>query len=129
MSLFTNESYNGQKIQNVDHITVNLVAASTAQTIFVAPTDYKVVAAHVSFGTASTSGTVNVEILPQGTAKGSGALVFGTGLALSGTANTTVTLAAPSNKILVAGQRLAIVLGGTLTGLVDGYLQLELAKV
>src|SRR5882724_8476462 len=101
MSLFTGEKYDGYKIQNFDHITVNLAAASVAQTIFVAPVDYQIIAAHVSFATVSTSGTVNVEVLPQGVAKGSGTAVFTAPLSLAGTANTTVTLTAPSNKIVI----------------------------
>lgn len=129
MSLFRGESYDGYKIQNLDHITVNLVAASTAQTIFVAPVDYKIVAVHVSFATASTAGTVTVEKLTAGQAKGAGTALLTAPLALSGTANTVVTVEAPTNNYIPKGSRVAIVLAGNLAGLVDGYLQLELAKV
>jgi|SRR5882757_5285132 len=128
MSLFSGEQYEGLKIQNTDQLTVNLSAASVAQTIFVAPVGYKVIAAHVSFATASAGATVNVEVLGAGVAKGSGTSVFATALALTGTANTVVTTAAPTGNNIPQNQRLAIVLSGSLVGLVDGYLQLEVAK-
>jgi hypothetical protein len=72
-------------------------------------------------GTASTSGTVNVERLTSTTAKGSGDNVLATAFSTAGTANTVLTKDRVDlqNRQLSAGDRLAIVSGGTLTNLLD----------
>lgn len=138
MSLFSNEvptlgegtTVAGLKVQNVAHINVLLVAASTAANVFIAPVAYKVTSVREVHGTAgSTGATVNLEIIPSGTAAGSGATGVITPLALNGTANTPQTATLGTNTIIPAGSRLGTVLAGTLTGLANGLLEISLARV
>lgn len=129
MSLFSHEKYDGYRIQNSVLIEVPLTATSVSSTVFIAPTDYQVLNAKISFATASTSGTVNLEVLNAGAAKGTGTLVYATALPLSGTANTPVSTVAPQKNYIPSNRRVATVIAGTLTGLVDGLLQIELVKV
>lgn len=100
-----------------------LGATSASQTVFVCDNisgNFKVAAVSVSFGTASSSGTLQVEV-----ATGTQAVAAGTNqltgtISLSGTANTTVNgtvIASPTT--IAAGNRLNIILGGTLTSLAN----------
>lgn len=137
MSLFSNENLadntqvNGMKIQNVAHLVVPLAAASTNATIFNATVPYRVVSATTIFGTAGGSGaTVNLEVIPTGTANGSGtATVLSAAQALTGTTNTPVKAVLGAGTLIPAGSRLGTVLAGTLTGLANGVIQLALARV
>lgn len=75
----------------------------------------EVMAVVLTFGTASTSGTVLVEKLTGTTAKGAGTAITNA-LSASGTANTpvTATIVRTASQLLV-GDRLALRSGGTLT--------------
>src|SRR5690348_16660661 len=80
--------------------SANLSATSTSQVIFTAPPlvgggagnlgQYALAGVQVRFGTASTSGTLQVEKTPSGTAVGSGTNLLTGTVSLSGTANTTL---------------------------------------
>lgn len=93
---------------------------------------YKFVSASVTFATASSSGTLQVQKCPVGTAAGSGtALLTGT-MSLAGTAGTTVdgtTITTATSLALAATDRLALDFGGTVTSLVGCYVTLRFKKL
>jgi hypothetical protein len=110
-------------------ITVPLTATDATRTVFIATTAMRLKAVSRIFSTASTSGTVTVSKDTGTTAPGGGtALLTGT-LALSGTANTVVNgtlISTTSTLQLAAGDRIAIVIAGTMTNLVGGIVTLSL---
>lgn len=140
MSLFSNESptlsslatANGQKIQSVDHILVNLSSASVNANVFIAGGDaYKVVGVREVHGVVGGTGaTVNLEVIPSGTANGSGtATVLTAALDLHGAvANTPQTGTLGTGTLVPSGSRLGIVMAGTLTGLADGLLEISISR-
>lgn len=76
----------------------------------------------VSFTTASTSGTLQIEKLEGTTAPGSGTNILTSAFSLSGTANTVMTKTTRdmnSSRVFYPGDRMAFVDGGTLTNLTD----------
>lgn len=82
------------------------------------------------FTTASSSGTLQVESASGTTALGSGTSQLSSALSLSGTANTTVNgvlIASPT--VLNAGDRLGIILAGTLTSLAGCCVTITLKRV
>jgi hypothetical protein len=75
------------------------------------------------FATASSSGTLTVEKLTGTTAPGSGTVLLTGTLALSGTANTVANgtlIATVASLTLAIGDRIGIVIAGTMTSLVGG---------
>lgn len=104
-------------------ITAFLTATDVTRAILVCQRPFTLVAASSVFATASVSGTVNLEKLTGTTAPGSGIALLQAVLALSGTANTvangTLTATAASLNFAV-GDRLGIVIAGTMTSLVGG---------
>lgn len=91
---------------------------------------YKVRAASVVFGTASTSGTLQVEV-----ATGTQAIAAGTNqltgtMSLSGTANTTVNgtvIASPTT--ISAGARVNLIFAGTVTNLANTTVNVLLQRL
>lgn len=76
----------------------------------------------VSFATASTSGTLQIEKLEGATAPGSGVNIFRSAFSLSGTANvvtTKTTRDMNASRVFYPGDRMAFVDAGTLTNLTD----------
>lgn len=76
----------------------------------------------VSWTTASTSGTLQIERLTGTTAPGSGTNILASTFDLAGTANTVNSKSGSSlaaNRQFKAGDRMALVDGGTLTNLTD----------
>lgn len=110
-----------------------LGASSSSQTIFVADNvsgSYVIAAVSASFGTASSSGTLQVEVAGAGVAVGSGTNQLSAAISLSGTANTTVNGTVNASPTTVtAGSRINIILGGTLTGLANGCVNVVLQRV
>lgn len=121
-----------------------LSATSTSQSVFIAPPaasvasgflplgSYQLVGVSVVFGTASTSGTLMVEKTPSGTAVGSGTNLLTGTISLAGTANTTLNgtlVSNPNTLTLNAGDRISIVLAGTLTSLANCAVTLFIARV
>lgn len=141
MSLFSGENpqlgssatVDGLKIQNVAHLDVVLTSTSANANVFIAPTAYKITAVREVHGVVGGSGaTVNLEVIPSGTANGSGVAVLPTALSLVTTVNVPHTAVLPTNGdllIIPAGSRLGTVVAGTLTGLGDALLQISLTRL
>lgn len=113
-----------EEIENKDgfYVTANLVdtlsqTAANYGIIFIACRPCEVLEIREVHGTASTSGTVNVEKLTGTTAKGADLAICVAAFSTAGTANTVLTKVGTSlqNRQLAAGDRLALVSGGTLT--------------
>jgi len=112
-----------------------LSATSTSQVVFISNDSYQVADVRVTFGTTSTSGTLQVEHLTGVQASGAGTAVLSGTVSLSGTANTPVTgsllAAGATNNAaiqLATGDRLGIVLAGTLTGLANCTVTIYLTR-
>jgi hypothetical protein len=133
-------------------LQLQLAAAPAAggQFIFIAPWQCEVVALRATFAAASASGTLDLRRftqagLPQapGTAANGTTVIelLSSPLSLSGTANTTVqatqyplsapglTRVAADGQVLQAGDQLALVFGGTLTGLTFLLVQVEVIQL
>lgn len=112
---------------------LGLGASSTSQTVFVADNlsgTYVIAAVSARFGTASSSGTLQVEVAGAGTAVGSGTNQLTGTVSLSGTTNTTVNgtvIASPTQ--ITAGQVVNIILAGTLTSLANCAVNIVLQRV
>jgi hypothetical protein len=116
--------------------TQNQVAAATyavSHTIYVNDNlsgTYQVAAVSAVFGTASTSGTLQVEV-----ATGTQAIAAGTNqltgtMSLSGTANTTVNgtvIASPTT--ITAGSRINLIFAGTVTNLANASINIVLKRI
>jgi hypothetical protein len=130
--LFSNEKMDtsGGVIQTIEPAGLFLTAASATQIVFACPAGQTFMVSEVRsiFSGASSSGTAQLEVLTGTQAPGSGTAITGT-ISLSGTANT-LTVTAPTTKVVMAaGSRLNVILAGTLTGLVGGYIQVTLKRV
>lgn len=91
---------------------------------------YVVAAVTSVFGTASTSGTLQVEVATGTQAVGAGTNQLTAPISLSGVTNTSLNgtvIAAPTT--IVAGARVNVILGGTLTGLANDCLNIVLQRV
>jgi len=132
------------KVQVEEFVAViNLAAASTAnQDVFIAAPggNYQVTGVTATFGTASSSGTLDVVKATGTTAIGSGTSVMTGTISLAGTANTPVhgtlsstisslQLAGAANGASTGGDRLGIKLGGTLTSLANCLVQIRLKRI
>lgn len=124
-------------VQTYELIQINnLAAASVSQTALVMPKTgtsnlpnfglYRLVYVVATFGTASTSGTLQVEKATSTQAIGAGTNLLQATISLSGTANTPVDStgsAAPitnlSTRTFAAGDRCNLILAGTLTNLAN----------
>jgi len=110
-----------------------LTASSTSQTLWVNPNvggTYKIVAATVTQGTASSSGTMQVEVATGTQAIGGGTNQLTGTMSLSGTANTPVNgtvIASPTT--IAAGNRINIILAGTLTSLANCVVTITLQRL
>lgn len=90
---------------------------------------YAVAAVEVNFGTASSSGTLQVEVASGTTAVGSGTNQLTGTVSLSGTANTPVAgavIAAPTT--ITAGSRINVIFAGTVTGLANCVINVVLQR-
>ena len=99
-------------------------AATSAnyQRFWTAPAKCVVDSVVASWATASSSGTLNVEKVPSGTAQDSGTDLLSATISTAGAADTnnTGTLSTTAATLeLAAGDSLALVDGGTLTNLVS----------
>lgn len=131
--LGSNATAGGYKIQNVFHAVVNLSASSTAQTVFIAPTGYKIVSIQELHAVVGGSGaTVTLEKCTGTQAPGAGVAMLSTPVTLTSTANTvksTTLSTTTANTVLATGDRINTVLAGTLTGLAGCTLQILLARL
>lgn len=114
-------------------VTVNnLGASSTSQTAFVADANYIFTAVTETHGTASSSGTLQVE-----KATGTQAIAAGTNMltgtiSLAGTANTPLagTLVTTASTVAIAaGNRVNLIIGGTMTSYANGSVVLTFVRV
>jgi hypothetical protein len=90
----------------------------------------KLVGVSGTFSTTSTSGTLQVEVCPVGTAAGSGTDQLTGTMSLAGTAGVSVAgtvIAAPT--AINAGDRIALDFGGTVTNLVNLYVTLRFKRL
>jgi len=124
----------GTLIPTTEYVqSTTLTASSTSQTIWVNPNvggTYKITGATVTFGTASSSGTMQVEVATGTQAIASGTNQLTGTMSLSGTANTPVNgtvIASPTT--IAAGSRINIILAGTLTSLANCVVTVSLARV
>ena len=87
---------------------------------FIAPYAIEVIQVAVAYSTASTSGTLQIEMLEDGVAAGSGDSLLESTISLSSTANTAIVRKGrelTSTRTLEAKGRIGLVDGGTLTNL------------
>lgn len=120
-------------IPKVTHIEAVIPAAAGNLTVFVSPgvtTTYKIGAVSAVFSTASTSGTLQVEVATGTTAPASGTNQLTGTVSLAGTANTTVTgtLISPATTI-VNGDRINLIFGGTMTNMAGGHVTITLMRI
>lgn len=118
------------KIIPFELVTQQLLASTISQAIFVADDNYQVVSVQAVADVLGGAGaTVTVEVLTGVQAPGGGVAQLGAALVLNGTAHQVqvgALIAAPTT--LAAGNRLGIVMAGTLTGLV-GSITVKLKRV
>jgi hypothetical protein len=104
----------------IEEFTIPLTAASVSQAFFIADDNYQVVSVSAVAEVLGGAGaTVTVEVLTGVQAPGAGVAQLTAALALNGVAHTVVNgtlIAAPTTA--VSGNRIGIVMAGTLTGLV-----------
>jgi len=135
------------KMQVIECVSVFLPAAANAvnQPIFINPPaasvasgtfpmgQYSLVGCSVRFGTASTSGTLQIERTPSATAVGSGTNLLSGTVSLAGTANTVVngvpsTSLSAANQVLAPGDSLSLIFAGTLTNLANCAITVFLSR-
>lgn len=112
-----------EQFESTRTISVPLSAA-TGQTLFTAPVAMTITGVKVAYSTASTSGTLTLSKDTGTTAAGAGTAILASTVSLAATANTGYSGALVTTEdtlVLDAGDRLGLVLAGTLTNL-DGLI-------
>jgi hypothetical protein len=130
-SLGNQATANGLKIDATERVNVSgLSATSATQTIFIADIPMTVTGIQVVYGVTSSSGTLQLSKDTGITAPGAGTSLLSATVNLAGTANTVIAgaLVTTSAVNMAAGDRLALVLGGTLTGLANGQVIVTLKR-
>lgn len=116
----------------LSHVALSFSATDASRAVFICTRPMRLKACSSMFTTASTSGTWTVEKLTGTTAAGSGtALLTGT-VALSGSANTVANgtlIATVASLTFAAGDRVSIVIAGTMTNLVGAIGTITLTPV
>lgn len=107
------------------NVEVNLTSIGVLEvvtrTMFVCRRPMRFRAVSLSFGTASTSGTMTVEKLTGTTAAGSGTALLTATMSMAGAANTVVNgtlISTDASLLFAAGDRVGFVFAGTMTNLV-----------
>jgi hypothetical protein len=135
--LFNNENLgpraniDGNLVPKRTVISVPIAATTTSLPVFIANDDYIVEGVTVTFGTASTSGTLQLEKCTGTTALASGTNLLTGTVSLAGTANTPVSGTLVSNPItlsLASGNRLNVILAGTMTNLATAVVTVYLKR-
>ena len=110
----------------VNIFSTTLTSSSTSQALFTVPFPISVLGVVVRFETASSSGTLQIEETPSGTAVGSGTNLLSGTISLAGTAatNTYGTVATLTGgavgypgSITPVGYTISAIIGGTMTSL------------
>ena len=112
------------------HVPVALSATDATRNVYIATRPVILKAVSRTHTTASTSGTLQLEKCTGTTAPGSGTVLLTATVSLAGAANTVVSgtvLATPDTIKLATGDRLGIVIAGTMTSLVGGIATITLA--
>lgn len=125
----TNAQVNLNSVKSVEW---RPLSTDTTRNIFIADAAYLVTAVREVHGTASSSGTLNIEKLTGTTAAGSGTAMLTGTISLAGTANTVLsgTLTATTATLtLAAGDRIGGVLAGTLTNLAGCVVVLTMQRI
>lgn len=123
------------KFETITDLQNQVAAASYAvsHTIFVNDNvsgTYKIVGASAIFGTASTSGTLQVEVATGTQAIAAGVNQLTGTISLAGTANTTVNgtvIASPTT--ITAGSRINLIFAGTVTNLANAAITVTLQRL
>ena len=113
-------------------ITINIPNNTDAvdQIAFIAPCDCQLVRVEERHGTGSTSGTLDIERVPDGTAVGSGTSMLTATMSLSGTDDERVRGAIDVDEDKIAqGQAVGLVFAGTLTNLVNADITIILRQL
>lgn len=114
-------------------ITRVLNALDLSQAIFVADVAYQVTAMRVVWGVAGGAGAVlSIEKLTGTTAPGGGTTMLTGTIDITATANTVTSgalVATASTLQLAAGNRIGVVLGGVLTGLLGCCVTVILKRI
>lgn len=113
-------------------LPVHAQNVTASETIFVNDTlkSFIVNSVSVRFGTASTSGTLQIEVAGAAVAVGSGTSQLSSTISLAGTANTNNAgslIGQPT--VITPGAALNAVLGGTLTNLANCCITIELQEL
>lgn len=121
-----------------EYITSPVLAAATfvsgtAYPIYTFPNDgttWKVVFASVRYTVASSSGTIDIQYAPSGTAITSGTTVLASTMSTATAADTAVAASvAVSPPTISGGASLNLVSGGTQTGLVNQVVTIAIARL
>jgi hypothetical protein len=106
---------------------INFTATDATRVLFPVTRAIRLKSGSSTFTTASTSGTWTVEKLTGTTAPGGGTALFTAPVALSGAANTPASgtlIATAASLTFAPGDRVGLVIAGTMTNLVGGVGQL-----
>lgn len=125
---------NGAIVPLYEELQANQISATTTSyTLFVNDNvsgTWQVAGVSAVFGTASSSGTLQVEVATGTTAVGSGTNQLTGTVSLAGTANTTVNgtmIASPTT--VSAGARVNLIFGGTMTSLANCAVTVALQRL
>ena len=114
------------------HFQAPTAGGALSQTFFIADDTYEVIAVRAVWATASTSGTMMLERLQGTEAPDAGDDLLTATVDLASTANTVASpalTATTANLQLAAGDRLGLVLGGTLTNLIGLCVDVILKRI
>lgn len=106
----------------IEAVAVTLTATDASRNVFIATRACRFKAVSVIWTTGSSSGTLNIEKCTGTTAPGSGTALLTGNVSLAGTGNTVATgtlIATVASLTLAAGDRLGIVIAGTMTSLAN----------
>jgi hypothetical protein len=126
-------------VNKYEHIILPLTSSSASQLAFVAPSlgsgagidsSWQVAGASVRFHTASSSGTLQVEVAGAGIARGSGTNQLTGTMSLAGTADTTVNGTMITTPTAIpAGAAVNLIIAGTMTSLADCVVNVVLQRI
>lgn len=112
--------------------TDTITATDASRFVFIATRPMRFKGVSICFTTGSTSGTLQIEKLTGTAAPGGGTNLLTGTVSLAGVANTVASgtpIATVASLTLAAGDRLGIVIAGTMTNLVNCRMNISLAPV
>jgi hypothetical protein len=105
---------------------------TSSHNIFTAPNDgtaWQVAAVSARFSTASTSGTLNVEVAGAAVARGSGVNQLTSTISLAGTADTTANGTVTGTTTVSAGTSINAIFAGTMTNIAGLLITVTLKRI